>query len=116
MTFLEFRYFTGHSKMDMVVVHPAYWRRGHGTALVRWGLDIADTDLVKQGVIAADMGAKLYLALGYSMITDVYAGSDEEAPDGITCTVSVLNAQVSRRLLYHAESDIRGCSSNLHDN
>lgn len=63
-------------------------RRGHGTALVRWGLDIADTDLVKQGVIAADMGAKLYLALGYSKITDVYAGSDEEAPDGITCSVS----------------------------
>ena len=74
--------------MDMVVVHPAYWRRGHGTALVKWGMGIADIDLVKQSVIAADMGAKLYLALGYSKATDVHADGDEEAPDGITCTVA----------------------------
>lgn len=74
--------------MDVIVVRPAYWR-GNGTAFVKWSLDIADTDLVKQGVITADMGAKLYLAMGYSKITDVHVGGDEEAPDGITCTVAI---------------------------
>lgn len=73
----------------MVVVHPAYWKRGHGTALVKWGMAMADIDMVKQGVIATHMGSGLYLALGFYKITDIHTDGDDEAPDGVTCTVAV---------------------------
>ncbi len=57
----------------MVVTHPAYWRRGHGTALVKWGKALAQLDRVNQGVVAADMGERLYLSLGYEKLDDVLA-------------------------------------------
>lgn len=56
----------------MVVVHPAYWRRGHGGRLVRWGIDLANLDKVCQGVIAAEMGKSLYLSLGYEELEDLH--------------------------------------------
>lgn len=68
----------------MVVVHPAYWRRGHGSRLVRWGMALADMDQVKQGVLAADMGAKLYLQFGFVKICEIHADGDKEDPDGIS--------------------------------
>ena len=58
--------------MEMVVVHPAYWRRGHGGRLVRWGIDLANLDKVCQGVIAAEMGKSLYLSLGYEELEDLH--------------------------------------------
>lgn len=66
--------------MDTLVVHPAYWRRGHGTALVNWGMELARLDRVKQGVIAACMGEKLYLSRGYEKLDDV-AAVDERDPE-----------------------------------
>lgn len=71
--------------MEMAVVHPAYWRRGHGTLLVRWGMELSKLDGVKQGVIAAKMGAELYAGLGYSVVEELRMDGDEEAPDGVTC-------------------------------
>jgi GNAT superfamily N-acetyltransferase len=73
------RYFHGHQLMDMVVVHPAYWKRGHGRRLVRWGMALADLDQVDQGVIAADMGEKLCLSLNYTKLDQVTA-EDANAP------------------------------------
>lgn len=57
--------------MDMVVVHPAYWRRGHGSRLVRWGMALADLDRIGQGVVAAAMGEKLYLSLDFIKLAEV---------------------------------------------
>lgn len=71
----------------MVVVHPAYWRCGHGTTLVRWGMELANVDNVKQGVIAAKMGAKLYADLGFSLLKNLRLDGDEEVPDEVTCVV-----------------------------
>ncbi|KAJ5736559.1 uncharacterized protein N7483_001684 [Penicillium malachiteum] len=65
---IEKRYFTGLSQMDILCVHPAYWRRGHGTQLVTRTLDLARMDGITQGVNAARMGARLYKALGYAFI------------------------------------------------
>ncbi|CAH0051750.1 unnamed protein product [Clonostachys solani] len=76
----EEKYFEGHQLVDMVVVHPAYWRRGHGTSLVKWGKALADVDRVNQGVIAADMGEKLYTSLGYGKLDDVRAVSEDGPP------------------------------------
>jgi GNAT superfamily N-acetyltransferase len=77
------RYLEGYATMEMVVVHPAYWRRGHGTRLVKWGMQLADIDGVKQGVIAASMGKDLYLKLGYRLLHMVQVEGDEDAPDGV---------------------------------
>ncbi|CAH0020749.1 unnamed protein product [Clonostachys rhizophaga] len=76
----EEKYFKGHQLVDMVVVHPAYWRRGHGTLLVKWGKALAEIDRVVQGVIAADMGEKLYTCLGYGKLDDVRAVSQDGPP------------------------------------
>ncbi|KAF2189586.1 hypothetical protein K469DRAFT_561746 [Zopfia rhizophila CBS 207.26] len=75
----EEKYFQGHQLMDMIVVHPAYWRRGNGTKLVKWGLELADLDRVKQGVIAAEMGEKLYLSMNYKKLYDIEVMDDENS-------------------------------------
>lgn len=54
--------------MDMLCVHPAYWKRGHGTQLAKRTIELCKTDKVAQGVNAAGMGAKLYKTLGYEYI------------------------------------------------
>lgn len=85
---MTIRYFVGHSLVDMVVVDPAYWKRGHGSALVGWGMTLADTDQVRQGVLAPDMGAKLYLDLGYDELCIIGVKGDEDAQDGISNVVA----------------------------
>jgi len=69
--------------MDIVVVHPAYWRRGHGSDLAKWGIALADTDGVKQGVIAAEMGQKLYLALDFKKLGTIQAQDEKQPPNGV---------------------------------
>ena len=82
------RYFGGYALMEMVVVHPAYWNRGHGSRLVRWGMALSDMDQCRQGVIAADMGAKLYLQLGYEKLCDVQLDDDQNAVEGVTIVLA----------------------------
>ncbi|RSL50149.1 hypothetical protein CEP54_012078 [Fusarium duplospermum] len=77
------RYFQGLASMEMIVVHPAYWRRGHGSRLARWGIDLAKIDGVSQGVIAAKMGKALYLSLSYKNLTDLHLEGDEVVPQGV---------------------------------
>ena len=47
------------------MVHPAYWKRGHGTQLVKLGIELSKIDNVAQGVSAAGKGKVLYTKLGY---------------------------------------------------
>lgn len=76
-------YCYGFSFMNMVAVHPAYWRRGHGTKLVSWSISLCKLDNVTQGVSAAEMGANLYKGLGYTFICKVEADGDEDDPEGV---------------------------------
>ncbi|KAH7318671.1 hypothetical protein B0I35DRAFT_432674 [Stachybotrys elegans] len=85
----ETRYFEGNQLVDMVVVHPAYWRRGHGTTLVRWGKSLADLDGMDQGVVAADMGEKLYMPLGYQKLDEVRV-EDNAGPGPHDVSVGIL--------------------------
>ncbi|KAI0199893.1 hypothetical protein F4808DRAFT_461288 [Astrocystis sublimbata] len=71
--FAEQKYLDGYQMMDMLVVHPAYWRRGHGSSLTKWGMALADRDHVNQGVVAAGMGKQLFLKLNYSRLAEVHA-------------------------------------------
>lgn len=76
-------YCSGFSSMNMLAVHPAYWKRGHGTELVNWGIDLCKLDDATQGVSAADMGASLYKNLGYTFVCKVEADGDEDDPEGV---------------------------------
>lgn len=73
------RYFKGCAGLYMVVVHPAYWRRGHGATMVRWGLELAELDSVNNGVFGSIMGKNLYLSLNYKEV-GVIKLQDEKNP------------------------------------
>ena len=78
------RHFQGLSAMERTVIHPAYWRRGHGSKLTKWGTDFADIDGVDQGVSATSMGAILFRHMGFQNITTVNNDGDEEDPRGLS--------------------------------
>jgi N-acetylglutamate synthase-like GNAT family acetyltransferase len=65
------RYFRGYAELDMLVVHPAYWARGHGGNLVKWGMELARIDKVKHGLFATKMGKGLYDKLGWRDLGDI---------------------------------------------
>jgi hypothetical protein len=67
----------------VLVVHPTYWRREHGSTLAKWGNKLADVDQVNLGVVAANMGEELYLELGFKKLTDIRVEGDAEIPEGI---------------------------------
>ena len=73
--------------MAALVVHPAYWRRGHGTDLVHWGQKLSAFDDVPQGVSAAGMGEKLYSHLGYEFVERISKPGDEDDQQGMTTAV-----------------------------
>jgi len=83
----EKKYFQGYATMEMVVVHPAYWARGHGGNLVKWGMKLASFDKVKQGVTGAKMGTDLYHNLGWKHLTEVRIEGDETVPQGVDVTL-----------------------------
>ena len=67
----------------MLVVHPAYWRRGHGTSLCNWAVELSISDGVKQFVSAAGMGYGTYARLGYKEVCKITAEGDEDDPEGV---------------------------------
>jgi N-acetylglutamate synthase-like GNAT family acetyltransferase len=52
-------------RVATLAVHPAYWRRGHGTRLVRWCCNLADSEGVDITVSAAKMGVPRFLDAGF---------------------------------------------------
>jgi N-acetylglutamate synthase-like GNAT family acetyltransferase len=81
------RYFQGYARMEMVVVHPAYWARGHGGDFIKWGTELARTDNVKQGVIATEAGVGLCERLGWKKLTESRIEGDEIVPEGVSAPV-----------------------------
>lgn len=74
---------SGDAIMSMLVVHPAYWRRGYGTKLGQWAVELSKIDDVKQCVSAAGMGYQIYSKLGYKEVCKIEASGDEDDPEGI---------------------------------
>ncbi|KAK4170969.1 hypothetical protein QBC36DRAFT_340882 [Triangularia setosa] len=70
------------SIISMIVVHPAYWKRGHGTRLATWARDLAINDRVPQCVSAAPMSQCLFISLGYRRLDEIVARGDEDDPRG----------------------------------
>ncbi|KAK5084779.1 hypothetical protein LTR05_005857 [Lithohypha guttulata] len=70
--------------LEYLVVHPAYQRRGHGQALLKWGMEIARIDQQSAGVTAADSGMMLYGAMGWVKIMTYGMAADEVSPEGFS--------------------------------
>ena len=86
-----YRYFERISELEMLAVHPAYQGHGHGGALVRWGLELARMDGVKQGVIGPEKGMKLYKSLGFELLDELQWPGDDITPDGLRLGVLRFN-------------------------
>ncbi|KAK4203006.1 hypothetical protein QBC40DRAFT_319106 [Triangularia verruculosa] len=71
------------SIISMIVVHPAYWRRGHGTRLATWARDLSIKTKAPQCVSAAPMSQRLLMSLGYKRIDVIVAEGDEDDPRGV---------------------------------
>ena len=97
------RCFKGLATMEMLVVHPAYWSRGHGTALVGWGLKLAEADGIQQGVLAVGMGAELYPKLGYEPLLELCFEGDEDSPQGLVVKAFIYNPRKQGGEKGHAE-------------
>lgn len=68
--------------LDILAIKPKFHRFGHGSSLIRDGLDIADAAGSKVYTIATSMGLPLYLRHGWKKIDEVavdmrkYGGSN----------------------------------------
>lgn len=69
--------------MERIVIHPAYWNRGHGTRVAKWGVALSDIDQVDQGVAATKMGAQLFQHVGYDLLVELHVEGDDSNPEGV---------------------------------
>ncbi|KAK4214195.1 putative N-acetyltransferase ycf52-like protein [Rhypophila decipiens] len=58
----------GHMFLKILLCHPAYQRRGAGSALTRWGIDQAAKHRLDTTVFASPMGLELYKKLGFEEV------------------------------------------------
>ena len=66
--------------LECLAVHPEYQKRGHGRALVKWGLEQARKEGIACSVIAADGKEKFYQACGFDVGPVGRAGEGEGNP------------------------------------
>ncbi|KAF2497451.1 hypothetical protein BU16DRAFT_605888 [Lophium mytilinum] len=59
------KYLAHRMKLATLAVHPAYWRRGHGSNLTKWCTSLADIEGVSVGVSAAKMGVPVFAKAGF---------------------------------------------------
>ncbi|KAL1595795.1 hypothetical protein SLS60_009484, partial [Paraconiothyrium brasiliense] len=76
-------------ELDMLVTHPAYWGRKHGTRLVRWGLEYSRLNKVGQGVVGPPMGMRVYLKEGFVEKEKMTWDGDEITPEGLAKQIAV---------------------------
>ena len=70
-----------HIELVQLNTHPDYMRRGFGSALVKWGIDLAKEEhLAAVSVLASQMGMLLYARLGFKHLEQlvVQAPGDTE--------------------------------------
>jgi ribosomal protein S18 acetylase RimI-like enzyme len=68
-----------------LIVHPAYWRRGIGKRLVKWGLELAQYDRVKAGVSTEPRNDALamYLSLGFVKMRERWIEDLQNPPNKV---------------------------------
>lgn len=78
--------------LTLLVVHPAYERRGHGADLVRWGIQLAQLDHLNIGLIASEVASPMYKRLGFEFIQKFDLEGNETSPRGIHYEVMKLES------------------------
>ncbi|OCK79234.1 hypothetical protein K432DRAFT_383259 [Lepidopterella palustris CBS 459.81] len=71
-------YGTGHFQLQILATHPSFQRRGAGTALCQWGMQIAERMKMAISVFASPMGYRLYSHLGFDYLASVTVKVQEE--------------------------------------
>ncbi|KAJ8132955.1 hypothetical protein O1611_g675 [Lasiodiplodia mahajangana] len=79
----EVKTFKHHFVIDMMVTHPAYWRRGHASAITKWYLDLSGMDQVGIGVAGAPMGKVFFSSLGFEESSTVEIPGYPEHPKSV---------------------------------
>jgi hypothetical protein len=68
----------------MIVVHPAYWKRGHGSHMARWAAEMAKLDQIPQCVSSAPMSEPIFRGLGFELVRRIVADGDEDDAEGVS--------------------------------
>lgn len=76
-------------ELSTMVVHPAYWRRGHGSTLANWCVQLADMDDVVVAVSAASMGQLLFEHVGFKLVEKVEVPGYDQHPESISLWIGV---------------------------
>ncbi|KAK3327042.1 hypothetical protein B0T19DRAFT_460074 [Cercophora scortea] len=74
--------FANGFNLEMLVVHPAYHRRGHARTLVKWMQDLARIDQVTVYVAADGKADKFYARVGFQIMERHWVPGDEIVPLG----------------------------------
>ncbi|PMD52391.1 uncharacterized protein K444DRAFT_573157 [Hyaloscypha bicolor E] len=80
----EEKHFQGRMVIELVAIHPAYWRRGHARSLLSWGIAVAESEEVKTGVVANTRGLGLYLSMGFKEVLRFSIQDEDEPPNVIS--------------------------------
>lgn len=83
-----------------MVVHPAYWDRGHASKLTKWCMALAEVDHAGIGVSATPMGRQLFERMGFEEKQVVDVEGYNGHPESISLWIGVRDPQMAdaRRL------------------
>ena len=71
-------YGTRHFQLQILATHPEHQRRGAGSALCKWGMQVAKELNVAISVFASPMGKQLYRRLGFNSLASITIKVQEE--------------------------------------
>ncbi|OCL07415.1 hypothetical protein AOQ84DRAFT_295130 [Glonium stellatum] len=71
-------YGTRHFQLQILATHPEHQRRGAGSSLCRWGMQLAKERNMAISVFASPMGKQLYRHLGFHSLASVTIKVQEE--------------------------------------
>ncbi|KAI9775594.1 MAG: hypothetical protein M1839_000995 [Geoglossum umbratile] len=83
---------TNRLQLQVLATHPDYQRRGYGTRLCRWGIDIARSRDMYIIVFGSPMGRALYSFLGFRVLAELPVQVKGEA-EKIVLTMMSYRAQ-----------------------
>ena len=82
-----------HLELVRLKTHPDYMRRGFGSALVKWGINLANEQhLAAISVSSSQMGRLLYAHLGFKHLEQVVTRAPEDT-ETLTLDYMVLEPQ-----------------------
>ena len=82
-----------HLELVRLKTHPVYMRRGFGSALVNWGINLAkEQHLAAVSVVSGQMGKLLYTHLGFRHLEQMVVRAPEDT-ETVTLDFMVLELQ-----------------------